>query len=110
MSIFKPVGRSSSPATGGLARRGSRSTASACLAGSGTPAPIWDWLPPPVDDDDEARAYVICGPGSVKGTPLNGQEYVGYPVMLSGQEYEAVPWPVLWERIGDALAGHLRRT
>jgi hypothetical protein len=70
----------------------------------GDTGPIWDWLPPPVEDrDGNLRAVFICSPWTRKGTDRNGQEYRNYLLMLTGEEYERITWHELWVRIGEAL-------
>ena len=69
--------------------------------------PYSGFLPPAVpliDEDDEwrrLRAIVIVR----EDTEKVGQEYIGPLVVLSGDEYEAMPFQVLHDRICDALRG-----
>jgi hypothetical protein len=68
--------------------------------------PYADFLPPAVsipEENDGAtlRAMVIVR----EGTEKVGQEYIHPLLVLSGQEYAAVPFPALHERICDALCG-----
>lgn len=72
--------------------------------------PYADFLPPPVlahpDDNGRAlRAVVIVTEGTPKGTDRSGQEYVDPLLILSGDEYAAVSFGELHERICDALRG-----
>ena len=68
--------------------------------------PYAGFLPPAIrmpagDDGTALRAIVIVRDGTEKV----GQEYVHPLLVLSGQEYATIPFPVLCERIGDALRG-----
>jgi hypothetical protein len=72
--------------------------------------PYADFLPPAVqvhpDDHGSAmRAVVIVTEGTPKGTDRSGQEYVDPLLILSGDEYAAVSFGELHERICDALRG-----
>jgi hypothetical protein len=81
----------------------------------GTPTPGYGYesgdpyaafLPPaiPVPDGDPGtalRAVVIVREGTEKAV----QEYLRPLLVLSGEEYAATPFPVLHERICDALRG-----
>jgi hypothetical protein len=67
--------------------------------------PYASFLPPAVpmpDDEDDLglRAIVIIR----EQTEKIGQEYIGPLVVLSGDEYRAMPFGVLHERICDALS------
>ena len=68
--------------------------------------PYASFLPPavPVTDEDDGtalRAMVIIR----EGTEKVGQEYVSPLLILSGQEYASIPFPVLHDRVCDALRG-----
>ncbi len=68
--------------------------------------PYADFLPPaiPVSDDDEGialRAMVVVRADAQK----EGQRYIDPLVILSGAEYDPMPFQVLHERICDALRG-----
>jgi hypothetical protein len=68
--------------------------------------PYAEFLPPavPVNEDGEGsflRALVIVR----EQTEKVGQEYVDPLLVLSGEEYAAMPFQVLHERICDALRG-----
>lgn len=70
--------------------------------------PYASFLPPalrvPFDyDGTELRAVVFVRPGSPKGTSRSGQEYVSPLLVLTGAEYEAMPFPVLHARLATAL-------
>jgi hypothetical protein len=66
--------------------------------------PYASFLPPaipmPEEDDMGLRAVVIIRAGTEKKI---GQEYIGPLVVLSGDEYRAMTFEVLHERICDAL-------
>jgi len=59
----------------------------------------------PDDDGPVLRAVVIMTEGTSKGTSRSGQEYVDPLLILSGDEYAAVSFGDLHERICDALRG-----
>jgi hypothetical protein len=81
----------------------------------GTPTPAYgyeegdpygDFLPPAVavpegDEGRALRAIVIVR----EGTEKVGQRYLDPLLVLSGEEYAAIPFPVLHDRICDALRG-----
>lgn len=68
--------------------------------------PYSSFLPPAVaitdEDDGSLRAMVIVR----EQTEKVGQEYVAPLVVLSGDEYAAMPFQVLHDRICDALRGN----
>jgi hypothetical protein len=76
--------------------------------------PYADFLPPaveaPMDDGDEdgpvvgaLRAVVFIIDGTEKGTARSGQEYVDPLLVLSGEEYAAIPFTDLHDRLSAAL-------
>ena len=72
--------------------------------------PYASFLPPAlaVDDGDESgelRAMVIVR----ERTEKVGQEYIGPLLVLSGEEYAAMPFQVLHDRICDGLRGNRPR-
>ena len=71
--------------------------------------PYAEFLPPaiPVTDDDETalRAMVIIR----ENTEKVGQEYICPLLVLSGEEYFAMPFQTLHDRVCDALRGNRPR-
>jgi len=72
--------------------------------------PYAAFLPPPVEVDAEddgraLRAVVIVTEGTPKGTHRSGQEYIDPLLVLSGDEYGAISFRGLHERIGNVLRG-----
>jgi hypothetical protein len=72
--------------------------------------PYSSFLPPAVsiaEEEDEAflRAVVIVG----EQTDKVGQQYIAPLLVLSGEEYAAIPFQFLHERICDALRGNRPR-
>lgn len=61
-----------------------------------------DFLPPPVegDYDGKDRAVVIV----TDDTEKIGQRYVDPVLVLTGEEWMTTPFPILWQRIEDALS------
>src|SRR5437016_4376114 len=68
--------------------------------------PDWDFLPPPVDDDDQLRAVVFITPDTPKATPRNGQEFVSPLLTLSGAEYLQMSFDQLHAKLCDILRNH----
>jgi hypothetical protein len=73
--------------------------------------PFAEILPPPleVDEDGDApfmRAVVFVTEHTPKGTPRNGQEYIGPLLTLTGAEYARIPFGDLHDRICDRLRGN----
>jgi len=68
--------------------------------------PYGTFLPPALGDDWDGhlRAVVFVDELSKKGTERSGQEYANPVLVLSGAEYDAIPFPDLLERLGDAIA------
>src|SRR5258706_16041939 len=67
--------------------------------------PYASFLPPAIvvtEDDDRLRAIVIVRENTEKA----GQEYVRPLLVLSGEEYAAIPFQTLHEHICDALRGN----
>jgi len=80
-------------------------------AGYETGDPFADFLPPPVELDEESdaphlRAVVIVTEHTLKGTSRNGQEYVSPLLVLTGEEYARITFEDLYERICAALRGN----
>ena len=70
--------------------------------------PYASFLPPAipvVEDEDRLRAIVIVRENAEKA----GQEYVRPLLVLSGDEYAAIPYQTLHNRICDALRGNQPR-
>ena len=72
--------------------------------------PYAAFLPPPVEVDAEddgraLRAVVIVTEGTPKGTHRSGQEYRDPLLVLSGDEYGAISFGRLHERICNVLRG-----
>jgi hypothetical protein len=70
--------------------------------------PYGDFLPPPVstNKDGEAdynRAVVFVTEKTQKGTTRNGQEYIDPLLVLTGEEYTKMPFPMLLEKLEDAI-------
>jgi hypothetical protein len=70
--------------------------------------PYGDFLPPPVetDEDGEApyhRAVVFVTDETRKATQRSGQEYVDPLLVLTGQEYAEVPFQVLLDKLEEAV-------
>ena len=67
--------------------------------------PYASFLPPPLSDDIEARnrAVVIVTSNSLKGTDRSAQEYCEPLLVLSGDEYQQIPFWKLHETICDLL-------
>ena len=94
-------------------------TAQGVPAHIGTPTPGFGYedgdpyaafLPPPViilseADEQTLRAVVFISEGTPKGTERSHQEYVNPLLVLTGSEYDTIPFGVLHERICDALRG-----
>jgi hypothetical protein len=59
---------------------------------------------PPKDDLWAMRAVVFVTAGTPKGTARSGQEYVAPLLVLTGQEYAALPFQTLHDRICELLA------
>ncbi len=72
--------------------------------------PYAAFLPPAVevhekDDEPSLRAVVIVTEATRKGTRRSGQEYIDPLLVLSGEEYAAIPFSELQERICNSLRG-----
>jgi len=77
--------------------------------------PYGDFLPPPVetDEDGEAeyhRAVVFVTDETRKGTARNGQEYVAPLLVLTGKEYVKMPFQMLLEKLEEAVRSGPRVT
>ncbi len=49
------------------------------------------------------RAVFFVEPGDEKGTPRCGQEYVKPLLVLTGKEYESMPFPEVVAKLEEAL-------
>ena len=72
--------------------------------------PFGAFLPPPLTIDsgtseDDLRAVVFVASASKKGTARSGQEYEAPLLVMSGAEYNAMPFQVLHDRLCTALRG-----
>lgn len=72
--------------------------------------PYGSFLPPPVETDEDGespfmRAVVFVKVGTTKGKKGHPQEYDSTLVMLTGEEYESIPFERLHRLICDALRG-----
>lgn len=72
--------------------------------------PYGTFLPPPIaiDNDEDTlsmRAVVFVTGESAKGTKRSPQEYVNPLLVLTGVEYERLPFAEIHERICAALRG-----
>lgn len=70
--------------------------------------PYGDFLPPPVETDEDGqapynRAVVFVTDHTEKGTERNGQEYVDPLLVLTGEEYATVPFQVLLGKLEEAI-------
>lgn len=70
--------------------------------------PYGDFLPPPVetDEDGEApyhRAVVFVTDETEKGSERSGQEYVDPVLVLTGEQYAKVPFQVLLEKLEECI-------
>ena len=79
-------------------------------AGGGNDDPFAEFLPPPVNTDENGeapfmRAVVFVVENSKKGTERSGQEYPDPLLVLTGEEYAAVSFEALHLRLCDALRG-----
>lgn len=72
--------------------------------------PYAEFLPPALSTDENGehelmRAVVIVKAGTPKGTARSGQEYKNPLLVLRGEEYAALSFEALHERICRALRG-----
>lgn len=72
--------------------------------------PAWEWLPPIVDEGEEAMraVFIVCDGITTKGSERCGQEYVNPLLVLTGRQYQQIPWQELWDRIAEAVAEHTK--
>lgn len=76
--------------------------------------PFGTFLPPALRigegvAEDDLRAVVFVESESKKGTTRSGQEYDAPLLTLTGSEYAATPFQVLYERLCDVLRGNRPR-
>lgn len=72
--------------------------------------PYADFLPPPVETDENGeaeylRAVVFVTKGTCKGTARSAQEYRNPLLVLTGKEYATIIFEDLHTRLCDALRG-----
>ncbi len=72
--------------------------------------PYADFLPPPVETDENGeaeylRAVVFVTKGTPKGTARSAQEYRNPLLVLTGKEYVTITFEDLHTRLCDALRG-----
>ena len=72
--------------------------------------PYTDFLPPPVETDENGeaeylRAVVFVTEGTPKGTSRSGQEYEQPLLVLTGKEYATITFEDLHTRFCSALRG-----
>jgi hypothetical protein len=72
--------------------------------------PYASFLPPPIwidpnDETDVMRAVVFVTMGTPKGTARSHQEYVNPLLVLTGEEYRAISFAELHDRVCTALRG-----
>lgn len=72
--------------------------------------PYADFLPPPVETDEEGsaehmRAVVFVKAGTKKGTARHSQEYVDPLLVISGEAYDQLSFEQLHTRLCDRLRG-----
>ena len=70
--------------------------------------PYADFLPPPVETNEEGgaefhRAVVFVTSGTRKGTERSPQEYVNPLLVLSGEEYGTMTFDALHQRLQDTI-------
>jgi hypothetical protein len=81
------------------------------MAGYEEGDPYGSFLPPPVAVDSEGcaphmRAVVFVTKFTPKGTERSGQEYQSTPLVLTGEEYDRIPFHDLYERLCAVLRGN----
>jgi hypothetical protein len=70
--------------------------------------PYGDFLPPPVETDEDGnapyhRAVVFVTDETEKGTERSGQEYVDPLLVLTGEQYAKVSFQVLLEKLEELI-------
>ena len=70
--------------------------------------PYADFLPPPVETNEDGkaehnRAVVFVSEETRKGTVRNGQEYVDPLLVLTGEEYAKMPFQKLFDKLEEAI-------
>ena len=70
--------------------------------------PYGEFLPPPVETDENGeaeyhRAVVFVTDRTEKGTARNGQEYVDPLLVLSGEEFAKMPFQTLLDKLEEAI-------
>jgi hypothetical protein len=77
--------------------------------------PYSDFLPPPIQTDEDGqadyhRAVVFVTDETRKGTARNGQEYVNPFLVLTGEEYAKMPFQALLEKLAEGVRSGPRVT
>jgi hypothetical protein len=77
--------------------------------------PFGDFLPPPIETDEDGqadyhRAVVFVTDETRKGTARNGQEYVTPLLVLTGEEYARMPFEALLEKLEESVRSGPRVT
>ena len=70
--------------------------------------PYGDFLPPPVETNEQGeaeynRAVVFVTDETKKGTSRSGQEYVNPLLVLTGEEYAKMPFQTLLGKLEEAI-------
>jgi len=70
--------------------------------------PYGDFLPPPIETDEEGqaeyqRAVVFVTDETRKGTVRSGQEYINPLLVLTGKEYAQMSFQTLLEKLEEAV-------
>jgi hypothetical protein len=77
--------------------------------------PYGDFLPPPMETDEDGqadyhRAVVFVTDETRKGTARNGQEYINPLLLLTGEEYAKMSFQTLLEKLEEAVRSGPRVT
>lgn len=70
--------------------------------------PYGNFLPPPVETDEDGnapyhRAVVFVTDEAEKGTERSGQEYPDFLLVLTGEQYAKVPFQVLLSKLEECI-------
>ena len=105
------------PASSSTSPKWVKVTAQAVPAHVGSPTPgcgyeggdpYGDFLPPPVETDEDGnaeyhRAVVFVTDKTRKGTAQHAQQYVAPLLVLTGEEYAKMPFQTLREKLEEAI-------